>query len=403
MFQTGGLKLEHSEQGQGSEAFGAYLKKLREGRRLSLDAVEELSGGFPEKVTKSHLSRIENGLALPSFPRLMAMSHIYGVPIASMAERYEIELRRDMKPVESMSSDPSEVLARIRALELEGRYDESILLASAWLEQRQSGDEDIDPKVDRALVHFNIHLANGLMHLGRYEYAKTIAEQLLSRLDLANPDRFLSQEIFVICCYRLRRFTIALMALQHAETESFAEDVRPLDRARLEVIRGNVEYSLGKLDDAVGTYERALHAIQQAGDAFEECRTRINLASALIDLRRFDEAEQQLVSAAQSADEGGYERFKALIASNEAAVAFRRGDEKKTEECALRSNSIARPQEYHSVVVRNCYYLWRVARSREDTAGMRAAERSIRTYSSRVEEHIEELDEFRLLSVKEDQ
>ena len=58
-----GNPLEHIDEGQGSEAFGAYLRKLRETRRLSLDAVEELSAAFPEKVTKSHLSRIENGLA----------------------------------------------------------------------------------------------------------------------------------------------------------------------------------------------------------------------------------------------------------------------------------------------------------------------------------------------------
>ena len=102
--------MEHIEDTQGSAAFGSYLKRLREVRRLSLDAVEELSVTFPEKVTKSHLSRIENGLALPTFPRLMAMSHIYGVPIASLAERYEIELRRSMKPVE-----------------LNGKSDESVL------------------------------------------------------------------------------------------------------------------------------------------------------------------------------------------------------------------------------------------------------------------------------------
>src|SRR5262245_23771960 len=96
--QGRGERLEHTEETQGSVAFGGYLKRLRETRRRSLHAVEELSASFPEKVTKSHLSRIENGLALPTFPRLMAMGHIYGVGIASLAERYEIELRRAMTP-----------------------------------------------------------------------------------------------------------------------------------------------------------------------------------------------------------------------------------------------------------------------------------------------------------------
>jgi transcriptional regulator with XRE-family HTH domain len=108
--------VEHSETAQGNAAFGSYLKKVREGRRLSLDAVEELSAGFPEKVTKSHLSRIENGLALPSFPRLMALSHIYGMPIASLAERYELDLRRGMSPVDLGGKSDEEVLEEIERL-----------------------------------------------------------------------------------------------------------------------------------------------------------------------------------------------------------------------------------------------------------------------------------------------
>ena len=43
--------------------FGTYLRRLRESRKLSLDAVEELAAGYPERITKSHLSRIENGQA----------------------------------------------------------------------------------------------------------------------------------------------------------------------------------------------------------------------------------------------------------------------------------------------------------------------------------------------------
>ena len=64
--------------------FGRYLRKIREDRRLSLDVVEEMSLGLPDRVTKSHLSRIENGRAIPSFPRMFTLSQIYGVPVAAM-------------------------------------------------------------------------------------------------------------------------------------------------------------------------------------------------------------------------------------------------------------------------------------------------------------------------------
>ena len=130
-----GDAVENIEQSQGSEAFGAYLKKLREVRRLSLDAVEELSATFPEKVTKSHLSRIENGLALPTFPRLMAMSHIYGIPIASLSERYEIELRRSMKPVDLEGKSDEEALREFEALVFSGDFNEALILVWAMADR----------------------------------------------------------------------------------------------------------------------------------------------------------------------------------------------------------------------------------------------------------------------------
>ena len=53
-----------------AKRFGLYLRRLRESRKLSLDAVEELAAGYPDRITKSHLSRIENGLAEPTFRRM---------------------------------------------------------------------------------------------------------------------------------------------------------------------------------------------------------------------------------------------------------------------------------------------------------------------------------------------
>jgi len=394
--------VEQNEDIQGSVHFGAYLRRVREGRRLSLDAVEELSTGFPEKVTKSHLSRIENGLALPTFPRLMAMSHIYGVPIASLAERYEIELRRGMRPVELGGAADADVLSRIAALELEGRYDEVMVLASALIERRSDvAALDAGQRLEIDVVRAYMFLTNALVHLGRYEFAKTLTEQLMSVRDVPARERFLIQQQFIICCYRLRRFTVALMALQQAEGQHLTSEATPIDRAKLVLVKGNVEYSLGDFEGASATYEAALGMFTSAGATHDACRARINLASALAELKRFDEARDHLATAASEAEAGSLERLKALCYCSQAIVAFRQGEEQRAEDLALKSNAIARPREYHSLVVRNCYYLWRVARSRGDDQGMRAAERSIRTYSARTEEFILELEEFRNLSERE--
>ena len=71
-----------------TKQFGMYLRRMREERRLSLAAVEKMSSGLPERVTKSHLSRLENGQATPSFARMYTLSMIYGIPVSSLADRF---------------------------------------------------------------------------------------------------------------------------------------------------------------------------------------------------------------------------------------------------------------------------------------------------------------------------
>ena len=184
--------MEHSETAQGNAAFGSYLKKVREGRRLSLDAVEELSAGFPEKVTKSHLSRIENGLALPSFPRLMALSHIYGMPIASLAERYELDLRRGMTPVDLTGKSDEDVLQEVKGLTTTGRYPEALSVLLGVLERGGSADRPL-------VITFRLEVVYCLFQLRRLEFAKSLCEDLLSSSELSHGDRLKSLQLFVLC------------------------------------------------------------------------------------------------------------------------------------------------------------------------------------------------------------
>ena len=69
--------------------FGMYLRRVREERRLSLAAVEKMSTGLPERVTKSHLSRLENGHAAPSLAGMYTLSMIYEITVSSLADRFE--------------------------------------------------------------------------------------------------------------------------------------------------------------------------------------------------------------------------------------------------------------------------------------------------------------------------
>ena len=72
-----------------NKQFGMFLRRIREERRLSLAAVEKLSSDLPERVTKSHLSRLENGHASPSLSRMYSLSMVYGIPVSSLATWFE--------------------------------------------------------------------------------------------------------------------------------------------------------------------------------------------------------------------------------------------------------------------------------------------------------------------------
>jgi transcriptional regulator with XRE-family HTH domain/predicted negative regulator of RcsB-dependent stress response len=384
--------LEHTEETQGSAAFGAYLKKLRETRRLSLDAVEELSATFPDKVTKSHLSRIENGLALPNFPRLMAMSHIYGVPIASLAERYEIELRRSLKPVDLNGRSDEAVLREFAALVYSGAFNEALILVWALTDRvRASGGND------ESIVELKLNIIVCLMKLGRYEFAKCQCEDILSGKTIAAPIRLRALQLYANACFRLQLHDVALWALDACEQGAPHLSGSPRFQADVLALRGNLYQDSARPAEALVAYEKALGIYDASGEAYEVLAVRLNIAVAETDCARFDSSRKKLEALLLVLEAGQHERLRALALSHLGQIHFLTGQTDAAERCAIESNSIARPREYSAIVFRNCFYLWKIAKSRGDDGAVRLNERTLKSCLARVEESIPEIDEFRRL------
>lgn len=391
-----GGTVEENDQVTGSKGFGGYLRGVRESRRLSLDAVEEMSAGFPERITKSHLSRIENGLAYPTFTRLFALSRIYGVPISSMAERFDIALQRQMAPPATIALAPHEALAEGKKLAVAGRYAEALALFSAILDaHRAVGGEGAGAG---EVLDLRLGYMDCLFQLGRYEFAKTEAEEVLSQPRLSDAQRMLAFQTMIICCYRLGRYTVAMMALDQALREAERTELPPKVLADLETIRGNVLVSTGRVRDALPAYRKALDLHERVPNRFEACRVRINLGAALAEAGDRDGARECLDKALAESESSGYDRLRASALSFLAVVAFEAGDQSAAEAFALRSNAVARPREYLSIVFRNCFYLWKIARSRNDEAGVRTNERTLRAYVGRIEEQMPEVEAYRAFS-----
>ena len=77
------------------------------------------------------------------------------------------------------------------------------------------------------------------------------------------------------------------------------------------------------------------------------------------------------------------------------AFTCRLNEPEPAEAYALRSNAIARPREYLSIVFRNCFYLRTIAEQRGDSAAVKSNERTLKAYLSRVDPDLPEAIEYR--------
>jgi transcriptional regulator with XRE-family HTH domain/predicted negative regulator of RcsB-dependent stress response len=391
--------VENKEQVLGSKRFGGYLKSIRENRRLSLDAVEEMTNSYPERVTKSHLSRIENGLAIPTFPRLLALGQVYGVPIGFLAERFEIELRREETPIDLGTRSDEDVAEEVQGLRHAGRYSDALMLLLAISDRRgyEVSPLSTDP-ANAARVEVRLQIVNCLTHMGRLETAKQHVEEILTREPLGPVHRLIALHSFVVACFRLGRYAVAKMALDQADAALREHDAEPGERdfaADFALLRGNVAMSLADPATACAAYVEALRRFEAAPNKFDACRTRVMLGAAYGGLGRAQEAEATLQAGLHEAEESGYDRFAALALHHLGVIAYRSGDLRGAGTYLLRSNGLARPRDYVALVFSNCFYLWRMARETGDVAAARANVRSLRSLVGRVEEALPEVEEFR--------
>ncbi len=386
-----------------SKRFGKFLRKVRESKKLSLDTVEEMSIDFPDRLTKSHLSRIENGLSEPNFRKLFALSQIYGVPLTSLAEEYELDLRRQLVTVDLSGRTGEAIRDEVKVFLEAGRYGEALVLLAAAVDKPEAWSSGMkDEERAHWITDFKLGVLNCLSHLGRFEKAKLEAEAILGHKSLTNDQRLRALQTFVDCCYRLSRFTVALMGLDRAEVELKASDVSPRHRADFAVHRGNLMMATARPAEAIEPYTRALEIYEQIPNPFEACRVRVNIAEALVLADDHAHARRQAEAALLVAEASGYDRLAALAMSHLGVISFKADDLKAAQSWVIRSNAIARSREYALLVFRNCYYLLLIARAKGDQAAVKTNESTLRAYLSRIEENLPEVDAFRAELVGEE-
>jgi tetratricopeptide (TPR) repeat protein len=364
---------------------------------LSLDAVEELATNYSDRVTKSHLSRIENGRAEPTFRRLFVLSQIYGEPMTRIAERFELDLRREQHGASARTRplDPESGTLEVRERIREGRYLEALDSVEILLDAADATHGSVER------VQLRLERVNCLMKLDRVELAKNEAEAVLDSDELEPRDRVRALYLLAACCIRTSRLTVGRLAIEQAR--QLVAELPEDDRLRADVhqMAGKLAHALGLDEKAMRHYADAVDGYVASGCRFEEARARRNLAAVLVVLGKLSAAKRKLLDLVRACEAERWERQLALALGDLGIVAYREDALDVAESYCLRSNAIAREREYLSLVFQNCFYLWRIAQRRADRHGEAVNLRTLRSYVSRVDQDMEERAEF-LAAISED-
>jgi transcriptional regulator with XRE-family HTH domain len=376
----------------GRKRFGQSLRRWRERRHLSLDDVAAKATTWSEPIGRSSLARFESGEVLPTLDRLSVLARALDVPFVELVERYEVE-RRVAATLPSLEATPDDALLRTSSERLRaGRWFEALALVSL-AQDRLAGRSD--PERPERSKHLKLREIEALVHLGYHGLAKAEVEILLGDRQLALEEQIQAWQLFTMACYRLKRFTVALVGLDRVDALLNTEGAPSALRSTMAYLRGALQAIMGNADVAIPSYEAAIRGFDQEGDAFQSCSARVSLAEAQLSAGHLGKAKFEVEAAVEVARVRGFDRQRALGLSTLASISHRARKHSDAERYAVESNAIAVLIEYWDVCFRNNWILREIARAGGDTKLAERCERAMRAFLPRVDPDLPEAARFR--------
>ena len=376
---------------KGSKRFGAYLRKLREDRRLTLDAIEELSAAQKDRISKTYLSRCENGRTLPSFTKLFTLSKIFKTRLTGLAERLELDVELEAMPDVDLTSASFEQLTGRGQEEIQhGNIKLAFLLFNAaWdlatLEGGQTGGE----KEAQA----RLSLAIAMRGLGRLEMAE---EECKSIVSIGGVGPFILRRAFVLLSsiyYEVGRAELARIMIDQARRKGDTEDLK--SEADISSMVGLLDTDAGRLDEAAQALARAGTLYESLKDEFNLCKTHANTAHVELAAGRPDSALALFTRSLELARRLGYQYYVAKRLHDIGLLHYKRTRLDQASKSFYESNELSRRADYYDVIFLNCYYLWKIALERGDRSAAALNEKSLRFYAFKIEETFTELEDFK--------
>lgn len=353
----------------GNLQFGSYLRTLRESRRLSLEDVERLTARECEPVTRSLLSRLENGRSRISAVKLVSLAQLYRIRFGLLAERLELALASEVVDCDGTDRKGiGELLDEAREAARRGQ-----LARARLLYERASGAAAAAG--DSAQLEAQLGLAHALLKDGRPASARASIEELLRRP--LTP----TQSATALCLLAQAALDGGLLLLARAAVLSLREHPRPWPPA--------VEAAMPALDTRYwceqGQWELAFEAGLRALDRATAAGDRVEICARRLDLARVERGRGQLEGALRWCELACHEAEALAPSALGAAIWTELGriqrDRKRfdlAQQAWVEAKRLARRADHHLSLFEVTLECWRVAHAQGNAVDERATLRTLR-------------------------
>ncbi|MCU0222868.1 MAG: helix-turn-helix domain-containing protein [Acidobacteria bacterium] len=354
----------------GSKRFGSYIRALRESRRLTLEDVERLTMQEPEPITRSLLSRLENGKARVSALKLMALSRLFRVRLGLLAERLELSHELARLEQEGLEQWPlDDLLARARQAGLAGEIPRALLLyEQAELRALEAGDP-------RPRARCRIGAARALAAAGRFHAARALLDDLTTEA-LSPEDRAWTLFLVARVAFGLGQPLLARAA--HAALRELPRPWPAEVEAGAPALHAQCLESDGQLDAALEAWLQAVDGARRAGEPQLEAAGMTALAAIERRRGRLAQAADWARRARAVAEARGLSQavVQALVEESRTEAQRRRGDSARA--LLAQARRLARKLDLAPELFDVYLELWRLGVREHDQAEARAALRALR-------------------------
>lgn len=365
-----------------AQAIGRTLKEWRTERGLTLRGVARASQDSQEVITFDYLSRLENGLLMPSLPKLAALADIYQRPISELFDLYENDALRRLVPKKKSYEMLHEL--GLKALG-KGEITKGIACFLGALDAAQASGLD---RQTLAVAHNNV--AGALLRAGRYLSARQYLEAGLELVE-STPTRIRILDNLAIVHYQLGNLRVAeLYSREATELASHDQTLEGMTRGTRAAILGDLK----RYAEAETLLRKSLNDHVQEGSERDVIRYEYNLGHCMVEQGKIDEGLAQLrAAAAQAAERGDPDlRASSLYLYGRGLVKAGRKEEAGGP---LRSAlKLATEHDLRNDAFRSAYYLWLLAEEIGADDEAESFRRLAKHYRARVQQRSGESEAF---------